>query len=663
MKRQLSIVRVCLFAVLIPLVCLLAVPALGIRLTEGLAVALTAAGGGALLFVLLLNFILLCRTRKRMLSVSMREVREEGLARREQIVRDPEPVEARIRRRMRLLRLLNVCVILFWATFACGVCGLCAPAFPKADAYLIAFLTTSGLFCLIAFAPLLALTPHGSAEPQETGIPLSREAYPLFYAVADRAATEAGYGGKYVLVYALGGETVSVAERDGMCYVALPPVPTRLLTEEELLTVLKHEFAHVSFRDTAWSKRLETFKRQYLPEGRRALGFFQNLWFYGYALPIGLEADLFTQYQSRAREEAADAVAQDGRTESFASALFKLELLAAYFRVPRGAVTHAIYAQEQPPEDFYKQIFTLFEGGMSAFRAQKEAVLLRTLPARSDTHPALKERLAACGVSEVGPLRLPEGDYRDEAEAFLLDCGRLRANGWDWESAHAAYLARSERLSRPEGHTKEQLLLDCYEAEDARLRPLADDLLAARDSLFAKFLKGAYLAGQDEAEGLPLLEEVARESPYFGLAAYELYGNAVLRTGDEQLLERVREEQAPLFQRQADVVRDIFYKLPNMQGAKGRRHLARLTACDLPEEQLRAMREAIDGVAAEAYLMRLPKRDGAELFFVFLVPVREAAFEEAALFFKGMSRIRGPIFFPVFEKAVPEIVKQRGVKI
>lgn len=662
MKRQLTIVRVCLVAVLIPLVCLLAVPWLGILLPAGPAVALTAAGGGALFLVLFFNLILTFTTRRRMLSASMQDIKEDGLARREQIAKDPKPYEARILRRMRLLRLLNVCVILFWAAFACGVCGLCAPRFPKEDAYLFCFLTTSALFCLIAFVPLLSLTTHSQNRPQEMGVPLPRENYPLLSAVADRAAEEAGYGGKYVLVYGLGRETVSVAEQDGVCYVALPPLSARLLTGEELLTVLKHEFAHVRFRDTAWPKRLEAFKRSYLPEGRRALGFLQGLWFYGYALPICLDSDLFTQYHSLALEEKADKVAKVGRAECFAAALFKLELLAAYFRVPRGAVNE-IYAQEQPPEDFYKRLFTLFEGGMSAFLAQKEAVLLRTLPARSDTHPTLKQRLAACGVLEVGPLALPEGDYRDEADSFLLDCGRLRADWWDWESAHAAFLARSERLSHPEGHTKEQLLLDCFEAEDAHLKPLADGLLAARNSLYAKFLMGAYLAGQDEAEGLPLLEEVARESPYFGLAAYELYGNAVLRTGDEDLLARVREEQAPLFQRQADVVRNVFYRLPDMRGAKGKRRFARLSACNLPEEQLRAMREGLEGVAAEAYLMRLPRKEGPALYYVFLVPARGAAFEEAALLFKGMSRVQGPIFLPVMETAIPEAVKARGTPL
>ncbi len=658
MKRQFATVRVCLFAILIPLVCLLGVPALGLKLSAKFAIAFAAAGGGALLVVLLCNLILYLNMRRKILTVSARTIQTASLAYREKVVENPGRARRRLVRHMRLLRLLNVCILLFWAVFACGACRLCTLSVPEHDAYFVAFLVTSALLILIAFVPILTLAPRiETRSPQVTELPLAREEYPRFYAVAEQAAKEAGYGGKFFLVYNLGPESICVREQGGVSYVALPPVTVRLFAEEELLAVLIHEFAHVRFRDTAWTERLRKFNRSYLPEGGRFLGRMQNIWFYGFAQLVGSEADTFTQFQSLALERRADEIAMKDHAASFVAAIAKNALYAAFYRAPRRPVDHEIYAAEVQPEDYFKRYFTLFEGGMPAFWAQKRAELLRTLPARGDTHPTLKMRMEAGGIGEPDLSQKPAGDYLEAAEAYLLDCGRLRAAWEDWEEAHADYVAREARMEHPEGHAKAQLLLDYFETEDARFLPLADELLAEHN-LLAASLKGCYLAERDEAEGLALLREAAGDSPYFGLLAYRHYGDAVLRTGDEALLERARGEQAELAQRQMDVMRKLFFKLRPARDAK------KLVPCDLPEASICAMRAAIaDMGASEVFLAKPSLRGAPPLYFVFFLSEREEDAAELSLYWESVSRIGTAIFYPVRTKNIPVSVRERGIRL
>lgn len=169
----------------------------------------------------------------------------------------------------------------------------------------------------------------------------------------------------------------------------------------------------------------------------------------------------------------------------------------------------------------------------------------------ADSHPALKDRIAALGVEP----RVPKRPTTSAAEAFfgtnlsrltdLLDGIWYRDASQSWRTAHAqAKVARNKfdllatKRNNGETLTDEEAYeyasgIELYEDEDAAL-PLYRALFdSEKQGNYARFDVGRILIERDDPEGATLLEELTERWPLATGAAMQLLREYHQRVGDQ----------------------------------------------------------------------------------------------------------------------------------
>lgn len=249
------------------------------------------------------------------------------------------------------------------------------------------------------------------------GPELERARYPRFFAMLDAVAAATGQAAP-AEVYALNDVNAFVSQRGGVLGfgsrrvmgVGLPLV--QHLTTAELQAVIGHEFGHYDSGDVALGPWIH---RTRAAIGRTIAGMQHRAWL---ALPFEWYGRLFlrlTYAVSRQQEFVADAIgARVGGRAAMMSALGRVATLApAYSAYLQQFVAPAVDAGRLPPllDGFSR--FLNDEGNRAwlARVAEHETTFGET--ADNDTHPSLKDRLAALAA-------VPEGRSGNDAPAADL---------------------------------------------------------------------------------------------------------------------------------------------------------------------------------------------------------------------------------------------------
>lgn len=633
MKRNL---RITLYSILFILLLVVA-PALlftFVPLPLWAGIALLSCGLVYALVCMSVNLIKQKRYEKNLFNTQMSDLQTQFEKRREEIQSGIRASAEKLSRLLKAIIAYNISLVFAFWCISSGLIALMRATIPLSEDFKIQeFCLVAVIVCtyLFVFYMPVATTLFRSSAKTDAPFwqkPLSEQDYPLLYAVAQKSAQAIGFQGRYRLLP--GGDSgISVSEEGGTVYLSLPPALLPLLTQDELYSIFIHEFAHAMHDDTKLSEKYNKLNYRY---GERK-GFEKIATaFFSYAGSlIDRETDLLLQYSSIVREKSADEeVIKHADAQTFMNATAKSYLFDEVFREPIALFTYDFYASEKPPENYYRLKTAYFEEHAREFYPHALEILMRRLPARNDTHPTFKMRAETFGISVFDPFLVPDGEYREETFRLSDACGKelYRSLLQDWDYLHEEnYESVKETVERYESTENASEALKLL-AMNAYRNINYDNALALAEKLLkedencnsARYIKGFILCVRDDEAGLPLLLEAIRDD--FNLAdAFELYGDVILRTGKQELLDELREMQAPFGQ-------EILEKMKQRMKEGGVKP-ARLVPCEKDgryEIIVASVRDVAQDELKDVYLCEdARKNNGRRIYVVLPYPASEKA--------------------------------------
>lgn len=412
------------------------------------------------------------------------------------------------------------------------------------------------------------------------------------------------------------------------------------LSPEEFQAVLAHEFAHLSRAHGRTGNWLYRIRRSWENVATALSG--QGGWlvrpfaaFFGWFWPR-FNARAFVL--SRANEYEADA---------FAAAVTSPATTAS-------ALSRIAVENQRIDEEFWEKLGkrtadeseapgTVFEELAALLRTRIDPTcgtrwlsqqLARTTDT-SDTHPSLKDRIAALRTEAAAA---PMEPVTESAADFLLGSGFARearaafsrmwleVHGSRWRDSHEQNRSLREQLAELETAEAtpdslwEKLRLKCnLHGVPAVAGEIAGFVRAHPDHQLARFVLGSHLLSIDDGTGVALLEQVASAAPHSAFDCFEQLAAYHDRHGNAEAirdLKRRADEHESIMGR---AVRERFNASPN----------DRFDPSDLSELELAAARKAIAAVpeVREAWLVRRHPREMPEWkSYVLIVKLKFPAF-------------------------------------
>lgn len=685
MKSNKRFLKTFLFSAVIVLINTFGAAGLGLIEVHYL-IGAAIAGVGLFWFIccIIYNCAYRARKVKELTSTTAQGLYDQITKRMDEVRADVEKERKKVERLLRLALLYNISLLIAAFMINVGVCLMMnysmlldTEVLAVGERLLLMAVLVAYLYLLFGFIPAGTLIQAGNAHAneRERAYELEKKDYPLLYSLATRAAQSVGYDRPFILCRALDDVDISVSEYGGTVAIFLPPTEVSLLTEGELYSVLLHEFAHAKNRDTDWLNDFNNAKTKYSAEGKgKIVTFIKNLLFWAVADKVDVTADDYRMCASLLIEQRADAaVKEHGDPQAFINASAKGLMAMQFFGGFLPELYYCFYDSEQPVEDTFARKRALFEQRLPSIYGHRREVVLRTLEGKRDSHPTLRMRMKACGIEDFDVFMRPEGEYLEEVMRYLDDCGKICATFGGWEEARKEYfLDVQERIKAFEQKLEEGVSPDRYETWNAlydyrRAAPekalaLADKLLEeCPEDLHANAVKGAILCSEDRDGGIELIRK-AIDAAGAQMAYYliDIYGNAVLRSGDEELLKKLRAEQTAMAQRIMDgLVSRLKDKRPSPK---------QIIPCDLPESEIAELKEVLKNHGGEIENVYAAKyvRGKLSAYIVAFNPVNPRAEQRDNAFFEYLNMLERAdrYFIPYYGlDKLTAAVRDRGVKL
>ncbi|MBQ9468404.1 MAG: M48 family metalloprotease [Clostridia bacterium] len=448
----------------------------------------------------------------------------------------------------------------------CGFYGLAAAAL--LSSFAIAFLsgfagTGSSSFYLfiffssvyfiagaMIFLPLPSLT--GIAQDDAA---LKREDFPCLYGIAEKAKSEIGLHGN-IQILAEVGFNVGIAYRREDIFLSLGMLTVCSFSDDELYAVLLHEFAHLKEDPRHKKERAFMEKLSSAPSSPVFFILFKyyalcaNVYYYNYVL--------YDYAVSVMREQEADsAMLRCKEKNSAASALIKLFFSERYdWEQWEDAVSASIYENEEPPRDLFTRYLANFRTVTKKRRADWLSMIDVEIMARSSTHPTVKMRLDALGVTDYDlPEMAPSEAYRRDISnvaAYLDDLIFKKDPEGYTASRKTGYLDPLETVSAWEEAGKplvaeeyrnvlDALMKLCRKREAEELCDRAIAELPDPAAPTAHLIKGGFLLRRYDPAGIDHIYKAIESNSNNIEAGLSLIGTFCCYTGNSAMLETYRE--------------------------------------------------------------------------------------------------------------------------
>jgi len=552
------------------------------------------------------NVIATRRMDKELESLSAEAIKSKFEEAREDILTHTEENKRNLQALLNRYRLITILLLVFAFLFTLGVdfflMALMKPVTGNSAIAVCAIVNVIPLF-LFGAMPLAALTNNTLPNRTNPVCPdaIPEKQFPLLYDVARRAANAVGYRGPFNLCRKYDMSGISVSEENGLVSVYLPPEDVCILTQTELYQILLHEFMHAVNTDTAFLTEIELAKWKYTSHSR-----WNKLYFSYFLERIEYESSLYLTYASRLHEAKADeAIGRYGDAQTYINATAKTMLLdKMIFALPRKELQYDFFENETVPNDYYERVVAIFERELPAVLEEEKAILFRTLPTKSDSHPTFRMRADLLGVTDFDPFeREPQNPYRAEVTTYCRACSSAYAelNRPKWkELRQESYLDVKERISvfeskgddADEGERKE-VIWDYLTVDRDKALALADTmLLQDGDNAVANYIKGFILCGKNR-DGVAYLDKAIRKTINCLQPAGDMIARYVFSTGDEALVSTFRETQTEYAQLALDVVKRRRYYAPKPQ---------QFLPCKLSEERLNTIKQVVTRIGKDSIL-------------------------------------------------------------
>jgi len=340
------------------------------------------------------------------------------------------------------------------------------------------------------------------------------------------------------------------------------------LSPDQFRAVMAHEFAHLSGNHSrfgcwiyrvrkSWEQALIRLQMEQHFGAPLFLKFFQ--WYSPYF-------NAYTFVLARSNEYEADACAERlAGAETFAHALMKVKIHSRLIDESFWPAVHRLAGREAvPPAGVFAQLGDMLHTGPTPATTGKwlhQSLLGETSTA--DTHPCLRDRLAAIGFAPVnGPLESvapPPAASVSAATQLLGDalpvCTRALEMRWEggmkttWRDRYIRAEKDRDRLDELKKFERDRVLTVDEHYDRARIvldldgeteaTPLLRRVLEmSPDHIRASFMLGRVLLDDDDASGVTFLEKSMTDDPDAFMAGCNALHAYYRRTGQR---ERVRE--------------------------------------------------------------------------------------------------------------------------
>ena len=447
---------------------------------------------------------------------------------------------------------------------------------------------------------------------------MPEEEYPQIYGIAHRAADCLGVKGE-IRICMDGSFSAGIAYRRDRYEVWLGMTLLSVLSEEELYAVLLHEFSH-AVQDEREGKA-ERLYFEWL-NGERNPHFLSGMTRAMYGFPdtvYGLQYALYSYASSIMHEQEADcAMATHGDVSAAGMTLIKLKYGDLNEWEMTGRDRECAYAPEEPDERYLEKRIEQLHRAISHREPVWRALIGKEILSRSASHPTVKMRLEALGITDH-TITLPNGTgaFAEEYEKALQRVQRrtmeaVREDYADLRRKH--YLEPLERVQQWEEagcplaaetyadiHSDLRALGRNSEADSLCLRVLETFSDAACD--YACFMHGCYLLTQFDDGGLAYIYRAMEGNSNYIEEGLSMIGDYCCMTGNQQELDTYRERAIELLQKD----RDVYSQLNVLKKTD------RLSADQLPEGMLEDIlahiRKVEQGSIRAVYLVRKTIKD------------------------------------------------------
>lgn len=457
-----------------------------------------------------------------------------------------------------------------------GMCG-CAAAFLSPCMIMIkpVYYPVIALSFILILSALSRIRPIKRDEFSDYKFPeLTPDEYPALNALAVRAAEKIGCR-KKIRIFGTLGCNAGICEVRTEYSVQLGMTLLTLLSEEELYAVLLHEFAHVApgmhlaYKVNRYSSRLESTVGDsiYLSVAKQM-----------FLLPDSIysfEHLLYSYASSVISESNADrAMLCCGSKERVASALLKLYYSDMDEWESDTREGNNSYEHEELPHDFLRSMIAETEKHIDERRDAWNEYARVEILANNATHPTLRMRLDALGVTDYcagDSSKSPALDsecqkailllekkiydeisptYAETRQRFYLDpLAKVEA----WEAAGKPLIAEEY------GDIVNALLALCRINDLMELCDRAIKELPDSAALYAYFIKGSQLLHSFDPAGIELMYHAVENNKNFIDEGMAMIGTFCCITGRKEELEHYRSRVVELAQKQHDEYDRINY--------------------------------------------------------------------------------------------------------
>ena len=399
---------------------------------------------------------------------------------------------------------------------------------------------------------------------------LKEAEFPRLYALAKQAAGKDFCGRIYIFLGPADGEQscgLSVMEKGRDVYLLLGPVLPNVLSEEELLMTLRHEFAHVELSHTKEIAKFQNLLYFFEGDDSATMGFgFGFAMHYPY-VNLSLKCSLYFTLSSRDREMEADAAAGKDHSASVVAGAFAKICAFTLFWF-ENTPYRCLYASEEAPESLTTDLIRSYREAIPTRWEQWKELLEKGLPPKVASHPTFRQRWEALGCPAYSvELKEQENAYAEEGKR-LAESSDLSVREVDpelyKEDRKEAYLEPLKIVTDYEAGEKDltpDALRPVIRAYDLLGRPgeaeaICDRIIACEEgpfaSAYAKYWKGMCLLHRYDPKGIDYLYEAMEANSNYTEDGLSAIGEACTRMGMEQELEEYRRRYEALMQSAKD---------------------------------------------------------------------------------------------------------------